>query len=1202
MKKIKFRVLLLMLAVFAVGSQAWADVALTTAFDNSIFRGYISYKFDTNKDGSLSDEEISKAVSIDLSVWPNVEAINTLQGIEYLTSLRELKTGRTNLAKADLSKNTELMSLDIDANIYNSIALDISNTSIISLDIGADQPTITAKNCKTLRYVCLRTYCYGLDVEGCTALKTITTRYINNSGRENYGALYYSLNVTGCTALETVDITYGWYIGSPSYGEAPDFSDCTNLKTLILGRKNSDGTGDGFLYSGVTFLDLTNCSELEKLFVSYNTLAALRLSSSLSGTPDLEFKTQKERSVNVLNTTADGFICYYDFNQIIPDYTDGIIESSIRAYDILANQIPYQYDSDTGQLYLAFKPNRIYYEYNVGYGSQVLPVNLRVSGTSNLYKPSISTYSLPAGLAGLAYEASLSASGTTPITWDIISGDLPLGITMTTGGKLTGTPAEAGTYTATFRAKNIGGEASKDLKIIIGTSAFLSAPTITTTSLPDGTVDAGYNTSLKASGSGPITWELSDGTLPPGLTLSTNGTIAGTPTTAGSYDITVMASNTAGETSADFTISITKSAYDTTTSGDTPTTLPVYLRVKPTITTTVTSPMTVGGPYTLQLTAKGTTPIVWSITKGKMPAGLTFTNTGLITGTPTKAKTTKITVTASNDYGKDTRVVALESYIFPEITTDSLKRATVGKKYSAKFKSKGTKPLKWSVEGSLPQGLTFDANKGKITGTPTYNTSGNFVIALSNPVGSVSKMFSINVEAIVPEIKTKKLSDATYGKSYKAEFKVKGTEPMTFELDGELPAGLSFDETKGIIYGTPTEDCSNRELTLTVSNMGGETEKAFSLTVKAVAPKITTKKLPDAMMYKNYETQIAAEGSGEMTWTVEGLPDGMYFDDGLLTGAPLVSGKFKLNVTVTNSLKTAKKKYTLKIESPLMFTEDGATLDEGMTLPDGVVGKSYKYAFSVGGATPITFSITDGALPNGITLDSRKGTLKGKPTESGTFKFTLKIQNSSGTAEQDFQLSINAEAPSLSGSLAVGTVGSYYSSGLTVKGTAPFEWEMTDTLPAGLTFSEGTISGTPTEAWDGLITITATNSGGHDTKVVRLRIKGNSSSNGALPENNGTLDGGEYVIAAELPAVSADEDGMREFDVELDERAEAGAKLVWLARPAEGEESDDDTIAEFYDESGAEIDSVPEGRKITVSAWLRKGVTYRPAIAVKIEN
>ncbi len=1193
MRRFTRMVLLLVLAVCAVGSQAWADVALTTAFDNSIFRGYISYNFDTNKDGSLSDAEISNAVSIDLSVWPNVEAINTLQGIEYLTALRELRTGRTNLAKADLSKNTELMSLDINANIYSSLALDISNTSIISLDISAEYPTITATNCEALRYVCLQSICKGLNVEGCTALKTITTRTTSN-GYKVYGYLKGSLNVTGCTALESVDIA------SPSSSmRILGFTDCTNLKTLILGE-----TGTGYLYSDVTFLDLTNCSKLETLFVSYNYLAALKLSSSLSGTPDLEYKTQKERSVNVLNTTSEDFICYYDFNEIIPDYTEGIISSSIRAYDNLDNQISYQYDSEAGQLYLAFKPKRIYYEYDTGYGSQVLPVNLNVSGTANLYKPTISTSSLPAGLAGLAYEASLSASGTSPISWDIISGDLPLGVTLNSkNGKLSGTPAAAGTYTMTFRAKNIGGAASKDLSIIIGTSSFLSVPTITTTSLPDGTAATGYNTSLQASGSGPITWELSDGNLPDGLTLSTNGTIAGTPTTSGDYTFTVIAVNTAGEASKDFTITIAASPYTTTDDDGNPITLPVYLRIKPTITTTVTSPMTVGEAYSQQLTAKGTTPIVWSITKGKMPPGLTFTNTGLITGTPTKAKTTKITITASNDYGKDTRVVTLESYIFPEITTETLKAATVGKKYTAKFKSKGTKPLKWSIEGSLPQGLTFDATKGKITGTPTYNTSGNFVIALSNPIGSVSKIFSINVNAITPEIKTKTLKDGTYGKSYKCEFKVKGTEPMEFTLDGELPAGLSFDATNGVIYGTPTEDCTDRELTLTVSNMGGETEQSFYLTVKPVAPKIKTKKLPKIMMYKTYNAVIEADGSGEMVWTVEGLPDGLYFDDGVITGAPLVFGKFKIIITVTNSLKTVKKKYTFNIESPLMFTEDGIMLEDGMTLPDGVVGKSYKHTFSVAGAKPITFSIADGALPSGITLDSKKGTLKGKPTQAGTYKFTLQIQNDSDSETMDFQLSVNAEAPSLSGSLAVGTVGRAYSSGLKVKGTAPFEWEMTSSLPDGLTFSNGTISGTPTEAWDDFVTITATNSGGHDTKVVRLRIKSNAASNGSLPENNGTLDGGEYEIVTELPVVSADKDGMHDFSsVELGEDVEAGAKLVWLARPAEGEESDDDTIAEFYDESGAEIDSVPEGRKITVSAWLRKGVVYRPAIAVMISR
>ena len=69
--------------------------------------------------------------------------------------------------------------------------------------------------------------------------------------------------------------------------------------------------------------------------------------------------------------------------------------------------------------------------------------------------------------------------------------------------------------------------------------------------------------------------------------------------------------------------------------------------------------------------------------------------------------------------------------------------------------------------------------------------------------------------------------------------------------------------------------------------------------------------------------------------------------------------------------------------------------------------------------------------------------------------------------------------------------------------------------------------------------------------------------------------------------------------MKLYEDVPVGAELIWLANPEKGRESDDDEIAEFYDEEGTEITQVPGSRTITVSAWLNKGVKYSPVIAVR---
>lgn len=84
----------------------------------------------------------------------------------------------------------------------------------------------------------------------------------------------------------------------------------------------------------------------------------------------------------------------------------------------------------------------------------------------------------------------------------------------------------------------------------------VNAPSITTESLPEGKVSEEYSTSLSANGSEPITWNVTDGNLPAGLNLSTNGKITGTPTAPGEYIFTVTASNDAGSVSKELTIHV----------------------------------------------------------------------------------------------------------------------------------------------------------------------------------------------------------------------------------------------------------------------------------------------------------------------------------------------------------------------------------------------------------------------------------------------------------------------------------------------------------------------------------------------------------------------------------------------------------------------------------------------------------------------
>lgn len=128
------------------------------------------------------------------------------------------------------------------------------------------------------------------------------------------------------------------------------------------------------------------------------------------------------------------------------------------------------------------------------------------------------------------------------VTWRIVRGSLPPGLTGSGSGKLytiSGTPTSVGSYVFALRATLATGEWSER-------SYSIGVATIGTSSLPDGATGSAYSQTLSISGvvAGNEVWHISSGSLPPGLSLnSVTGEISGTPTTEGDYAFTVCFSN-----------------------------------------------------------------------------------------------------------------------------------------------------------------------------------------------------------------------------------------------------------------------------------------------------------------------------------------------------------------------------------------------------------------------------------------------------------------------------------------------------------------------------------------------------------------------------------------------------------------------------------------------------------------------------------
>ncbi len=173
----------------------------------------------------------------------------------------------------------------------------------------------------------------------------------------------------------------------------------------------------------------------------------------------------------------------------------------------------------------------------------------------------ITTTTLTAGTVNTAYSSTLSVTGgTAPYTWSVASGSsLPAGLTLSSGGVISGTPTAAAVSSFTVQVSDAESTpVTTSAKLSLAISA--GPLQITSGSPPPGTVNAPFSFSLSATGGiPPYTWSLAPGSspLPAGLTLSATGVISGTPTASGTSTPVVQVTDSTTTNSASTNITIT---------------------------------------------------------------------------------------------------------------------------------------------------------------------------------------------------------------------------------------------------------------------------------------------------------------------------------------------------------------------------------------------------------------------------------------------------------------------------------------------------------------------------------------------------------------------------------------------------------------------------------------------------------------------
>ncbi|WP_456359977.1 putative Ig domain-containing protein [Xanthomonas translucens] len=446
---------------------------------------------------------------------------------------------------------------------------------------------------------------------------------------------------------------------------------------------------------------------------------------------------------------------------------------------------------------------------------------------------SLPATTLAGGTAGQAYTAAINPAtgGIAPYTYALSAGALPAGVTVNSAtGALSGTPTVAGTFvftlTATDSTTGAAGQASQSYSLsIVSPTLSIAPPT-----LPAGAVGSAYSQTLSTSGgTAPYSYAISAGALPAGLTLTTGGVLAGTPTVAGSFAFTVSVTDAHGFGAAQaYTLAI---ASPTLTIA--PPTLPAGA---------------IGTAYSQTLSASGgTAPYSYAISAGTLPAGMTLTAGGTLSGTPTVAGSFAFTVTAT-DSTAGVAAQASHSYTLsiasPTLTIapPTLPAGTAGTAYSQTLSaSGGTAPYSYTISaGALPAGLTLTTG-GVLAGTPTVAGSFAFTVTATDSTAGVAAQvgyaYTLSIAAPTLVIAPPTLAAGTVGTGYSQTLSASGgTAPYTYAVSaGTLPAGLTLTAA-GVLAGTPTA-AGNAAFTVSVTDAHGfGAAQAYTVAIAAAVP------------------------------------------------------------------------------------------------------------------------------------------------------------------------------------------------------------------------------------------------------------------------------------------------------------------------------------------------------------------------------
>ena len=352
----------------------------------------------------------------------------------------------------------------------------------------------------------------------------------------------------------------------------------------------------------------------------------------------------------------------------------------------------------------------------------------------------------------------LARDGCDVYRWEIVNGGLPAGLSMSSSGLVSGTPTAAGSTEPWVWVHDLtaseggpswcGGDNHSERQFVFtvvgGGGGPPPAPKpppapppalqITTASLPNASEGMPYTVTLAASGGGTLTWTLTGGSLPAGLTLGSNGVVSGTPTAAGSYTLTVRVDGGGRSSSKQ---------------------LQLVVAEKLTASVPAQQLWEVGRPLQISINANGGVPgYSWKVS-GALPGHTGFIgdkgngSTSSLQGVPADAGTFPIVLTVTDSRGASAQVtVTLTIAPKLQIATFGVGSARVGKRYRLALASRGgVGDTHWAVAaGSLPSGLTLNPTTRVISGKARQAGRFRFTVVVADSLQAKAAMtYSLTV-------------------------------------------------------------------------------------------------------------------------------------------------------------------------------------------------------------------------------------------------------------------------------------------------------------------------------------------------------------------------------------------------------------------------------------------------------------------------